>query len=85
MLKLLFTVRDSASQVFAPPFVAPSEGFAIRMFRDAIVQKDVDNMMAKHPEDFELYCIAGFDEATGGIDPMPARLVIRGKDCLAIQ
>lgn len=85
MLKFLFTVRDSAAQVFAPPFIAPSEGFAIRMFRDAIVQKDVDNMMCKHPEDFELYIIASFEESDGRIEPCDPRLVIRGKDCLAIQ
>lgn len=85
MDKLLFSVRDSASQVFAPPFVAPSQGFAMRMFRDAIADKNSDNMMSKHPEDFELYIIGSYSEDSGVLTAVsPVTMVARGLDVVQL-
>lgn len=84
MRKYLCSVRDSAAVTFAAPFVAVSQGFAIRMFRDAIARNDVENMMAKHPQDFELYVIGEFEEENGKLIPCEPVMIIRGQDCVAL-
>lgn len=62
MLKL-FTIYDGAALAFMRPFVAQSDGSAIREFSD-IVNSD-DHPVALHPEDYALFSLGTFDEGTG--------------------
>lgn len=62
MLKL-FTIYDGAALAFMRPFVAQSDGSAIREFSD-IVNSD-DHPIALHPEDYALFSLGTFDEGTG--------------------
>lgn len=82
MILYICVVRDSAAQSFMNPIFAHSRGSAIRSFRDEINRAVADNIMHKHPEDFELYFLGEFDT-----DSAECRLVarpeslIRGVDC----
>lgn len=66
MILTLFTIRDSKANTFAAPFTAPTRGMALRMFADHV--NDPQTMPNKHPEDFELFELATYDDQAGTID-----------------
>lgn len=73
----IIAVRDRQLNAFMRPFAAQSLGQAIRSFRDEVNNPQSD--LNKHPEDYELYHIADYDEATAAIvqsDPLPAQIAI---------
>lgn len=78
------SVRDRASDCFGRPFFTPSIGTAIRSFSDHLNGTD-DTEMVKHPEDFDLYHLAEFDDESGVFECLvkPKQIAI-GKD-LKIQ
>lgn len=61
-------VRDIRADVFGNPFFMQSVGQAERQFSDEINRAAEDNVMYKHPEDFELYMLGHFDAQTGRFD-----------------
>lgn len=87
MNKPMYAVRDSAMDAFHAPFFAPSNGVAMRSFRDEVVRKDGSSMMQAHPEDFELYIVGHYEEDTGVLLPLESgpTMLLRGKDCAALS
>lgn len=63
MEKNLYSVFDSKAALFMAPFVAMSDGVAIRGFQDEANKQGT--MMNRHPSDFALYRLGSFDEKTG--------------------
>nr|QJB20144.1 MAG: nonstructural protein [Microvirus sp.] len=86
MIRLVVSVRDGATGLFGQPWFVVARGQAIRAFTDEVNRKPGDTDLAKHPEDFELFAVAEFDETTGRFgslgDPEP---LIRGKDCVNVE
>nr|AVQ10186.1 nonstructural protein [Gokushovirinae environmental samples] len=77
----IFAIKDSASQTFAQPFYAPAEQVALRSVRDLV--NGSDNVIAKHPSDYELFELGSFVDDDGTIVPLDSpRLVARCKDLL---
>ena len=66
MLHLVFAVYDSASAVYDRPWVARSEGEAVRSFGD--IAQDADHPIGKHPEHYKLYRLGTYDDNTGVLD-----------------
>lgn len=62
-MKKLFTVYDEKVNSYGSPFVASSDGEASRMLSDAI--DDPNSLIARHPEDFSLYCVGEYNELSG--------------------
>lgn len=62
---IVVSVLDRALDAYARPVFVHTEGLAIRSFQDEINRKAEDNPLAKHPEDYDLYVLATFDEETG--------------------
>lgn len=60
-LKVL-VVRDIKANVYGQPFYAATTGAAIRNFGDQCLSGDPNNMLTKHPEDFELYKLGEYDD-----------------------
>ncbi len=60
----LYSIKDKKIG-FNSPFTAPNNYAAIRMFADTV--KDENSMLAKHPEDYELYKLGSFNDDTGEI------------------
>lgn len=56
----VFSVYDIKSKVFSTPFFMLTSGAAIRGFSD--LANDNNTTVAKHPEDYQLYQIATFDD-----------------------
>lgn len=73
-------ISDRAVRAYQRPFFVPSPGWAMRSFQDEVNRAAEDNMMYRHPEDFELHYLGTFDDAQGkftlGEQP---ELLMRGK------
>lgn len=59
----MFAVRDVKSEGFMTPFFQPTFGLAERMFKEAA--NDEKSMICKNPEDFSLYYLGEFNNASG--------------------
>lgn len=73
-------VRDRAVQAFSRPFFVPSIAAAVRSFTDEVNRNAEDNPMNKHPDDYELWELAWFDEESGLFGAIDQRCVSRAKD-----
>ncbi len=80
MNQVIVSVKDTAAQAFGRPVFVPTVSVAVRSFRDEINRPDSKEDMAQHPEDFELYELGSFEDATGVITVIEPRLVARAKD-----
>lgn len=58
----IVSLRDIVANVWNLPSFVPHLGAAIRSFGDECQRKDADNVMAQHPEDFELWHIGEYDD-----------------------
>lgn len=63
MIQKVFSIFDSASRVYLPPFHCPTVATAIRAFRDAANAKQ--HFVGQHPADYTLMEIATFCDSTG--------------------
>lgn len=77
-------VRDRALDAFMRPFFVPSVGMAIRSFQDEVNRADKENAIYNHPEDYDLFHIASFDEDTGVFVNTPGgvKQLAIGKQCV---
>lgn len=69
----LFAIHDSVAQQYAPPFVMPNDGTAVRTFVGLCT--DPDSRISKNPSDFDLYELGVFDDET-------CELVVLAAPCL---
>lgn len=61
----VIATRDIVADLYGAPMYVPSIGQAVRSFGDECQRQDPNNMMAKHPADFELYQLGTYDDHTG--------------------
>lgn len=65
MKLIVVAIRDRQLDAFMRPFCVPAIGAAIRGFQDELNRSADDNPMYKHPEDYDLYHLAYYDEQHG--------------------
>lgn len=83
MIYKVVAIRDRAADVFGQPQLVPTTGTAIRSFSDAVNTSET-GALQKHPEDFDLYLLAEYDDATGQFANVdPPRMLAVGKDVRA--
>lgn len=83
MKMFCMAVRDRAADVFGQPFFVASIGGATRSFSDEINAGGDKNVLAKHPEDFDLYELGAFYDNEGRFELLERpRMVAVGKDCV---
>jgi hypothetical protein len=76
MLVNIYSVFDHAAKAFVKPFFVHNDGLAIRAFQDNVNAQD-DNNIAKHPDQFVLYCLGVYDDVTGVINSCdPVRIAM---------
>lgn len=78
-LKIL-AVRDRATDQYGTPMFLISTGQGIRSFTDEINKPNEDNLLNKHPEDYDLYEIGEYDTDTADFETSTPRQVAIGKD-----
>jgi len=79
---IILAVKDRAMDAFMPPFCVPAMGMGVRAFRDEVNKEGT--ALFQHPDDYDLYKIGEFEDATGRLREVTAdgpELLIRGKDC----
>lgn len=80
MKRVVCAVFDSAAALYGQPVFVPSVGVALRSFIDEVNNKE--SAMFGHPDDYTLFYVADFDDATGEFS-LPERGLVslaRGKD-----
>lgn len=65
MLLQAFTVFDSKAEAYLPPFYMSTKGQAVRAFTDSA--NDPNHAFHKHPEDYTLFLVGTWDDATAFI------------------
>lgn len=85
MIRFMFSVFDSAAQVFGQPFLQPTAEAAIRAVSDEVNRVgsvDVPNPLNGHSDDFSLHQLGLFDDVKGELrgEVDGPRLVARCKD-----
>lgn len=63
MKHAIMSVRDLATESFGRPFTVPHIASAHRSFSDEA--NNSESEIAKHAEDYELWCLGTFDDTTG--------------------
>lgn len=72
-LHIFVSVRDNATETFARPFCVSHPRQAVRSFSDET--NNPESEINKHAEDYELWQLGSFDDASGVITSEPTRLV----------
>ncbi len=65
MIHQIFTVFDSKTAAYLPPFYLPTKGAAIRALQDTL--QDPQHQFARHPEDYTLFHIGNFEDTDASI------------------
>lgn len=65
---VLVSIRDRAAETFGFPYCVPHAGVAMRTFINEVNRIDERNALNTNPEDFELYHLGLFDDATGQVE-----------------
>lgn len=73
--KVICAVWDNSAQCFGTPGTYPAVGMATRMFTDEVNRVAEDNVLNRHPEDFQLWQLAVFDDVTGEFENAKSKLV----------
>lgn len=63
MIQKMFSIRDTKSETFHPPFFKPTHGEAERDMNTAV--NESKSVINQYPEDFDLYYLGEFDTNTG--------------------
>lgn len=66
----MMAIHDVKSQLFSQPLFFRAYGEAERAFRDVV--NDGKSDYSRHPEDYTLFELAEYDDATGSVAPLPA-------------
>lgn len=80
MQYVIVTIKDRAIDAFLRPFFAIARGQAARIFTDEVNNQQSE--MHKHPEDYDLYFLGTWDDATAKFDQVhdAPQLILRGQD-----
>lgn len=64
----VFSIFDEKAQAFNRPMFMTHKGEALRAFADIVSNKET--LIAKHPEDYKLYCLGTLDDTSGKIESL---------------
>lgn len=59
----VFAIRDGKAEIYFPPFFQKTHGEAERSLRE--LMRDESSMVAKYPEDYDLYFLGEYDDQSG--------------------
>ena len=85
MQQIVVAVFDRAAQIFGRPFFVQASGQAIRSFTDEVNRTDSERgEFARHPDDFDLWQLAVYDDSLGQFQDAQ-KMLVRGKDVVLSQ
>jgi len=78
---IVVAVMDRAALAYARPAFLATTGIALRQFIDEVNRDAADNPLNRHPDDFELWMIATWDEQSGEF-ANERKLLMKARDAL---
>lgn len=79
MIVQMFALYDEKVAAFLTPFPAQSVGHAVRIMEERA--QDPNFPLRRHPQDFTLYCIGSFDDASASLKSLEEpSLVSKGNE-----
>lgn len=66
MKTIFVAVYDKATEAYMRPWMAQSDGQAVRLFEDEMNREDSE--VGKHPEDYSLFRIGSFNDNNGALE-----------------
>jgi len=63
-----YSIRDAKAEIFNPPFYKKTHGEAERDF--TTLCRDEKSQVSKYPEDYDLYWVGSFDDASGKFEAL---------------
>lgn len=72
------SIFDRKVASYGRPMFARAVGEAMRIFRDEVNRAAEDNILYKHPEDFDLFLVGKFDEESGRLHPQDPMMLDTG-------
>lgn len=80
MKLIVMSVYDRAVTAFMRPIYVPAVGAAIRSFQDEVNRQGENNEMNRHPEDYDLFELGSFDDASGKFEMLKEpKLIVTAK------
>lgn len=83
MKLMICAIRDQAVGAFQQPFFVRARGEAMRMFVDAV--SDGKSLFCAHPEDYVLFEVGSFDDATGTVESVIVDKIMSGLEAKAVS
>lgn len=68
MLLRAYSLHDNKALNYSPPFFQHNNALAVRMLTDLVA--DTGTAPGRHPNDFRMYCVGTYDDATGVFTPI---------------
>jgi len=65
MVQVVVAVKDVKGENFTQPWFVGTEAVAVRSFSDLVNDPERGGTVHTHPEDYQLYVIATYDDNTG--------------------
>lgn len=83
MIYVIVSVYDQAAGAYGRPVFVAAVGQAMRSFTDEVNRVADTNEVNRHPEDFKLFEVGSFDDATGIFSAREPRLLCTAVDVKA--
>lgn len=78
----VYSIYDVCSQFYDAPFISANDGTSVRIVQDTLLLRD--NLIKRHPEDYQLFKVGYFNKSTGELLPLSSpKLIIRLKDLVS--
>lgn len=74
MMLYVYSIFDTAADAYIRPVFYPNEEVMIRSLRQLLMQPD--DVVATFPEQFQVYSLGTFDDATGVLDVHPPKWLL---------
>ena len=85
MKKIVFSIYDKKAGFFGPLMDYMKKGEVLRMFSDMVNEKARPSMVAKHPEDYELYQLGSYENVEGKVEGSNKVYIACGSDFIQTQ
>ncbi|UPW41617.1 nonstructural protein [Peromfec virus RodF8_40] len=77
----IYSLLDVKSKMYGPLITFISDEVAIRNIQEMFISGDKRSLFCMYPQDYILFCLGHYDNATGQLIPLPApALVINGME-----
>lgn len=76
----VLAIRDAKSEVFGRPICVNAIGQGMRSFEDEVNRAHEENVMFHHPEDFGIWQLGTYDDATGELISETPKLLAQGME-----